>query len=78
MELTFPLDIFGEEEYLRFSPQFCRDYLNSHRTICFEYRTRPRILFLIKSEAWILVGEPDILFFLRLGGLVFKKQKLPE
>ena len=51
MELTFPLDIFGEEEYLRFSPQFCRDYLNSHRTICFEYRTRPRIFFLIKSEA---------------------------
>ena len=36
MELTFPLEVFGEKEYLHFSPQFYRYYLKSHRTICFD------------------------------------------
>ena len=70
MELAFPLEIFGEQEYLHFSPQFYRYYLKSHRTICFDYRTRPRIFFLIKSEVWILVGKSNILFVLRPGRLI--------
>lgn len=78
MELTFPLEIFGEKEYLHFSPQFYWYYLKSHRAICFDYRTHPRIFFLTKLEAWIFVGESDILFVRRPGGLVFKKQKRPE
>ena len=51
MELTFPLEFVLGKENLHFSPQFYRYYLKNHSIICFNYRTRPRIFFLIKSEA---------------------------
>ena len=49
MELTFPLDFFWEKKTFTFLLSFTG--ITYYSTICFNYRTRPLIFFLIKSEA---------------------------